>query len=259
MPRPDPLLAIVAPGASTVFFQPVVDLRTDRVFGYEALLRVRGNRGQWISPVGALADVNELRPARRLLSHRKILDRVLPCCLEAHSDSGLAISVNLPAMLLEDAETVAALERYNGAGIILEILETPAVQDMEAVKHSLSVLHDCGYGVAIDDYGTGYSTASLLAALPRVDVVKIDIVFVSTERGRAMLPALCGVARTAGAGVVVEGIETDASDRLIRAAGADFGQGFLYGVPAPYETVRAARATPPILMGTTRNAPIATC
>ncbi len=259
MPHPDPLLAIVPPGAATVFFQPVIDLRTDRVFAYEALLRVRGGGGQWISPIGALAAVNELPPARRLAAHRKILDRVLPCCLDAHADSGLAVAVNLPATLLEDARTVAALERCAGAGIVLEILETTAVKDMETVKRSLSILHDCGYGVAIDDYGTGYSTASLLAALPRVDIVKIDIVFVATERGRVMLPALCKVARAAGASVVVEGIETDASDRLVRAAGADYGQGFFYGVPASYETVRAARGTPPILMGTTRNAPIATC
>jgi EAL domain-containing protein (putative c-di-GMP-specific phosphodiesterase class I) len=248
---------MVAQDATTVYFQPIIDLRTDTVFAYEALLRVRGDSGQWESPGKMLAAIDALPSLQRLPLHRRVLERVLPRCFEVYAESGRSVAVNLPATLLEDAQTVAMLGRHDGSGIILEILETAAIGNLPAVDRSVAILRDSGYRVAIDDYGTGYSTAALLATLPPVDIVKIDLVFATTERGRAMLPALCRVIRAAGASVIVEGVESSDRDKLVRRAGADYGQGYFYGVPAPYGPVNVARQTSPILMGTTRNTPIA--
>lgn len=247
---------MLAPEATTVYFQPIIDLRTDRVSAYEALLRVRGDSGQWESPSRVLGAIDALPSLQRLPLHRRILERVLTRSFDVYAECGRSVAVNLPATLLEDAQTVAMLEHFDGSGIILEILETAAIGNLPAVSRSVSILRDSSYRVAIDDYGTGYSTAALLATLPPVDIVKIDLVFAATERGRAMLPALCRVIRAAGASVIVEGIESADSNKLVRMAGADFGQGYFYGVPAPYGSAKVARQTTPILMGTTRNTPI---
>lgn len=253
--NPDALSAAVAAEATIVHFQPIIDLRSGLIAAYEALLRVRSRTGEWVSPTGVLAEVDGMPATPRLSLHRSILARVLSSANEVERDSGRAVAVNLPATLLEDPSTVAMLSRRDGAGIILEILETTAIKNLPLVRRSMAVLRGLGYRVAIDDYGTGYSTAALLATLPTVDLVKIDLVFATTERGRAMLPELCRVVRAAQARVVIEGIENAESDELARAAGADFGQGYFYGFPAPYVPTTTTVGSAPILMGTTRNAP----
>jgi len=118
---------------------------------------------------------------------------------------------------------------------------------VNAARDTLAALKALGVRVALDDYGTGYSSLADAAALP-VDEIKIDISFVAglgTDRARtAIVHAIVGLGHALAAVVVVvvEGVETAAQAIALRALGCDFGQGFHFGRPAsrPALTARTA-------------------
>ncbi len=120
----------------------------------------------------------------------------------------------------------------------LEITESALVDDDWRTQDNLARLSDAGIQLIVDDFGTGYSSLSYLERFPIVDVVKIDRSFMSEgARGRAVVRAVVGLARTFDFRVCAEGVETPAQLAYLQELACDLAQGFHLARPTPAEGV----------------------
>jgi diguanylate cyclase (GGDEF)-like protein len=146
------------------------------------------------------------------------------------------ISVNVSALQFahpDFAETVAAAlgaAQLPPQSLELELTESIILRDMEASLHSMARLRDLGVGLSIDDFGTGYSSLNYLSRLP-VQRLKIDQSFLRDVKSGslAVVQTIVSLARRMNLSVVAEGVETAEELELLRAAGCDRVQGYLYG------------------------------
>ena len=223
-------------------YQPIVDLRTGALLGFESLIRWPHSELGMRMPAEfiPLAEESELI----LPIGRAVLDQACHqtqrWAEEFPGQEGLRIAVNVSVRQLEDDhfvnEVVTALRRSGlpPTSLILEITESVFVADVDASIGKISELKQLGVSVAIDDFGTGYSSLGILPLLP-VDILKIDRSFVEgicrSPEESAVGRAVINLARTFGLQIVAEGIERqDQLDELIRL-GADMGQGYYLGRP----------------------------
>jgi diguanylate cyclase (GGDEF)-like protein len=222
-------------------YQPIVSLADQRVVGAEALLRwnhpTEGivlpkdflpllEESGLIVPVGCwvIREVVRQMQVWQMLYGRDMLDWV--------SINVSARQFNDPSLLLE------TLSEINDSGfpldrLKLEITESAVMRSPEVTRTVLGELQDIGIRVALDDFGTGYSALGALRHYS-VDTIKIDRDFTSrldTNDGRELVLALLRIARIYGAAVVAEGVETSAQAQVLREAGCDFGQGYLFAKP----------------------------
>jgi len=222
-------------GELRVCYQPIIELRTDRLVGFEALVRwQRGDRlvgAAEIIPVaeetGLIVPIGEwvLREALRQLG--------------AWGAEEIDMHVNLsPRQLLQPnvvERIAAALAETNIAArrLHLEVTESVLIDNAEAASALLRDLRDLDVGLSLDDFGTGYSSLSSLRQFP-FDMLKIDRSFLldaDARRSDEIVRTVSALARTLGMRVTVEGLETaDQVDRM-RALGVDYAQGFHFAEP----------------------------
>ena len=228
-----------------VVYQPVVDLthadRGEGTAGVEALVRwkhpVRGvvppiefiGIAEESGLIGALGNFVLATACRQFVKWRETHGARAPRLL----------AVNLSRAQLGIPDFVASVrDVLNATGmpacqLQLEVTESLAAQD-ESVQAQLVALKALGITLALDDFGTGYSSLSSLHRLP-VDTVKIDRSFVSlidvSAHHRVLIEATVHVAKSLGMGTVAEGIETEAQVSVIREAGCEKGQGYLFSRP----------------------------
>jgi len=236
------LAAALDSGAVTVHFQPILDMRADTVVGVEALARwTHPERGP-VSPLEfiAVAEQHGLMP--RLGEHVLRTACAELAALHAATGRRLRLGVNVSGRQLSDPAfpeqvcTVLAETGWPAAETVLEVTESLVEAESSTAVAALHELRALGLGVAIDDFGTGYSSLSRLDTLP-VAILKLDSSFIATittsPRRAAMLRSIVGLAHVLGLDVVAEGVETAEQDAQLRALGCSFGQGWLYGRPAP--------------------------
>ena len=153
-------------------------------------------------------------------------------------DPNLQISLNTsPVQYRENGINIAVWGEFlvkngvNGSAIIVEITEGLLMESSSAVKEKLLALRDNGIEVAIDDFGTGYSSLSYMKKFD-IDYLKIDQSFISTlsadSEDMALCEAIIVMAHKLGCIVVAEGIETMSQYQLLKDAGCDSGQGYLF-------------------------------
>jgi EAL domain-containing protein (putative c-di-GMP-specific phosphodiesterase class I) len=159
------------------------------------------------------------------------------------TDRALRIAVNVSARQLSDpglpravsdALTSAAIEAN---ALYLEITESAVIHDTAIVRANLQALKQLGVGLALDDFGGGFSSLSQIRALPPVDVIKVDRSFTSglgeNESDSAVVMAVLSLARSLGLKAVAEGVETEAQLERLIEEGCDIGQGFHFARPQP--------------------------
>ncbi len=228
-----------------VLYQPKWNLHTDRLQGFEALIRwehpVYGGIGPDVFiPViekSGRIDSLTLFVIRRTLSDLGRWDRARP---------GLGCAVNISARLLGDSafvqQAIALVEQSEvpNQQIPFEVTETAALDDPELSTLALGKIRDTGIKISIDDYGTGQSTMSYLQRLP-VDEIKIDQSFVKTvitNRGnRVMVESTIEMAHALGLTVVAEGIEDAECMRLLHTLRCDIAQGWHISKPVSAEII----------------------
>jgi diguanylate cyclase (GGDEF)-like protein len=249
--RPDPaaeLAAALDRGELSVAYQPLVDLRTGRPSGAEALIRwqhpVDGNRPPdtfipLAEETGLIMEIGEfvLRDACR---------QAVRWVGAADDPAPLMVTVNLSARQVTDPRTVeavhAALTETNlePHRLVLEITETVLMQDREAAAANLGKLKALGVRVAIDDFGTGYSSLAYLCRFP-LDMLKVPREFVDglgrDANADIVTRAVVELAGALGLLSVAEGVETDEQHRHVAALGCDLAQGYLFSRPVDAETV----------------------
>jgi EAL domain-containing protein (putative c-di-GMP-specific phosphodiesterase class I) len=220
-------------------FQPIIDTRTGRMVGAEALAR---------SGVARDAETLFARASSAALGER--LSRVVQrkALRSAGAWEGplkdLSVSINLlPSDISREGYDRWLLEEIEAAAIdprriTLEITESALLADRECVAKRLASLRDAGLKIAVDDFGTGYASLAYLTSLP-LDMLKIDrglvAEIVRRERDRIVVKALIKLARELNLTIVVEGVETVDQLALLKEWGCDLYQGFLDAAPLTHE------------------------
>ena len=213
-----------------VLFQPLIEPKTGRVVGAEALARSAIADGQLLF---ARASASGLEERLSRLVQRKALRGA---AVWEGPLRGLGLSINiLPADISRAGYDDWLLDEIKAAGIdprrvTAEITESALLVDRVEVAERLARLRDVGLRIAVDDFGTGYASLAYLTSLP-LDAIKIDrgliADLVGGERDRIVVKALIHLARELELKVVVEGVETAAQLALIAEWGCDLYQGFL--------------------------------
>ncbi|UZJ58396.1 EAL domain-containing protein [Pseudomonas sp. KU26590] len=230
-----------------LYFQPKVNLRTGAVVGVEALLR-------WEDPERGLLLPSSFLPLIESNALSEVVgDWVLETALdqiERWQQEGLqlAVSVNVGARQLQHPDFVTNLTKrlaehpgvYPGM-LMIEILETSAMEDVEGVSRTLRNCEQLGVRFALDDFGTGYSSLSYLKRLP-VAQLKIDQTFIhgmlDAPGDISILQAILGLANAFGREVIAEGVNSLEQAQRLLQLGCEIGQGFGIAEPMPATQMR---------------------
>jgi len=220
------------------WFQPIVDLRTGLLSGFEVLAR-------WHHPQRGIVLPSEFIPlAEATALIGPLMDSLLVQACEAVVDfpEHFTLSVNISPLQLRDPslpeQMQCAMEQGGFAfqKLILEITESALVPNLDLAASIAKELKALGAQLALDDFGTGYSCLRHLQALP-FDKIKIDASFVkammSQRESRKIVAAIVGLGLSLGLETVGEGIEEKEHADLLFSLGCDLGQGWWYGRPMP--------------------------
>ena len=233
--------AILADGAFELAYQPVVDLTDEKVHHFEALARFEAG--------GSPADTIRLAEELDLISDFDLA--VLKCAIQAltKADANTRVAVNLSAVSLMRTRFINALLETTSASklgprLLFELTETQALSDLPAANRALQALRKNGHPVCLDDFGAGAASLDYLRHL-EFDFVKIDGRYVqAAESQRAdvtILRHVVALCEDLGVRTIAEMVETPETSSLIKKLGVGFGQGWLYGKPAPALPAPAAR------------------
>ncbi|MCK9899679.1 EAL domain-containing protein [Frankia sp. Cpl3] len=246
------LRAALGTGQLEVHYQTKIDLMSGRPHGVEALVRWRHPSRGLLTPE-AFVPLAEQAGLMRMLTI-EVLEMSLAQC-RAWRDAGLdvTVAVNLAASDLLDRafpDQVRGLLGQYGlppSALELEITETTLMRDLVRSAAVLGELRDLGVQIAVDDYGTGYSSLAYLQELP-VDILKMDRSFVTKledgsrarrQKAEAIVRSTIGLAHELGLRIVVEGVDSASVLAKLRNYGCDLAQGYFIGRPRP-----AAEVTP---------------
>lgn len=222
-------------------YQPIIAAHGGRIVGVEALLRwTHATRGS-IGPAVFIPVAEQMGLMDTLGAF--VLRRALH---EAKRWPDLYVAVNLSPLQVRDRSIVdlvrSALAESGvpPSRLMLEITEGVLIDNPEEMVRRIEDLHALGVRVALDDFGSGYSNLSYLQRFP-LDKLKIDRSFVTalgnSANGGVIIQAIVALGRALGLSVLVEGVETEQQRVLLRLAGCDEMQGFLFARPAPAATI----------------------
>jgi diguanylate cyclase (GGDEF)-like protein/PAS domain S-box-containing protein len=246
----------VADGAFTLRYQPIVQLDSSELVGFEALVRWQHPKHGLIPPnqfVGVAEESGVIVPLGNWVLQQALADL---------ADWGVRpgqpqpyMSVNVSARQFRAHGFVDGVRRaLESSGIsprslMLEITESLLLRDDQQVAAGLVALHELGVQIAIDDFGTGYSSLSYLQQFP-IDVLKIDKSFIdyitASAKQTALVEAIIRLAGTLDLRVIAEGIEDPAQRDLLTSMQCPYGQGYLFARPlTAAEATRRLAAGPP--------------
>jgi diguanylate cyclase (GGDEF)-like protein len=230
-----------------VYYQPRVEVRTERIVGFEALLRWKHPELGFISPgqfiplaeeSGLIVPIGDwvLREAARQNKEWQ--------------DSGLApvrMAVNLSSVQFSHSTLLVTIkEALESSGLDaqwleLELTESTVMRDPGSVVETLARIKGAGIHLSIDDFGTGYSSLAYLKRFP-IDALKIDQSFIrestSNPDDAAIVTSILLMARSLKLGVVAEGVETESQLSFLRVMQCDEVQGYLFSPPVPADKAR---------------------
>ena len=240
------LRSAVERGELVLHYQPIVDVHTRAIRGFEALVRWQHPARGLLAPaqfIGLAEETGLIVPLGRWVLHEAC--STLAAWRHEYGRPSLAMSVNVSAVQLyqpgfadEVADALAA-HGLPAANLVLEITESILLQP-EVTADVLRRLHDLGVKLAMDDFGTGYSSLAYLRRLP-LDFVKIDRSFVteldSQTADVAIIRAIAELARNLGLVTVAEGVETERQAEVLDGLDCELAQGYHFARPEPRDVV----------------------
>ncbi|MGE5416904.1 MAG: EAL domain-containing protein [Acidobacteriota bacterium] len=233
-----------------LYLQPIVDLTTNEIARYEALVRI-------CTETGVLVQPGEFIPVAEKIGLIVDIDRwVLKSVIEVlKNEPGLTIFVNLSGAGLGDEPSLDFIEhsvRESNIGtshLGFEITETAAIDNFKLVESWMTRIKELGCKIALDDFGVGYTSFSYLCNLP-IDYLKIDGAFIknidSDESNRAIVETIATMANALGMETIAEFVENEKVLQVIKnlkpsgnndTLKINYGQGYHFGKPVPAEEV----------------------
>jgi EAL domain-containing protein (putative c-di-GMP-specific phosphodiesterase class I) len=238
-------------------YQPIFDLATAEIVGYEALMRWHHPEHGWVAPSEFIPLAEQ---SGMILELGDLALRAATTDASSWPASGTTgerpfVTVNLSASQFHDPRLVATIEgvlatsAIASARLVIEITEGVLLSDTSETTNVLGRLHEIGVHFALDDFGTGFSSLSYLALLhPRI--IKIDQSFVRlarpSSRNDALLETIISLGDKLGITTLAEGIETVAQYRHLRRLGCGLGQGFLFSPAVANQYLAALHFTVPV-------------
>ena len=236
------LLAVNQGMGLEMHYQPICMGGTGNICYYEALMRIRVD-DEVLSPANFMPIVDQ----RNMNAE---LDMAVFRQIDSDLQSGLfpkqsGVSLNLCGETVIRTDLVQLLEplakHLDAHKIIIEVTETALITNLEQASASLDQLRQRGFEVALDDFGSGYSSIRYLANMP-VDIVKFDIsmvrAFVSGQRSRMIIESMIKLVQDANYRLVCEGIETEDVNVQLLGVGVEFMQGYYFGRPKPLSEIQ---------------------
>lgn len=236
----------LAAGEITSYYQPIFDVHDHRILGFESLAR-------WQHPMHGLISPSEFIPVAEesgliVQIDSIVLQQACKHMARWHAvcpDQNLGLSVNLSVRSLLDPGTpkqiaMALFEsNFPADRLYIEITETMLIEDVDATLRAFRQIKALGANLAIDDFGSGYTSMRYLKRLP-VEVLKIDKSFIeglgSNQEDEVIVKAVISMAKALGLHAIAEGVERQEQLDVLRKLGCDYVQGYLVGRPlnAPY-------------------------
>jgi EAL domain-containing protein (putative c-di-GMP-specific phosphodiesterase class I) len=241
-----------------VHYQPILELASERIVGFEALTRWQHPERGLLYPdaflplaeeTGFVVEIDQWVRERAICQLADWQNRYssTPC---------LWMSVNLSASDLSDLDLLGSISRaVTGAGIdpndlVVEITESVLLDDTEQTMNFLLRLKDLGVGLALDDFGTAFSSLSYVRRFP-FDHLKLDVSFTAelphSVRSMLLVEEICHLATSMEMKTTAEGIERQEQADVLRGIGCEYGQGYLFSRPIPVadcEALLAAGGSP---------------
>ncbi|WP_244487307.1 EAL domain-containing protein [Afipia sp. Root123D2] len=232
------LRAAIEADALVPHYQPLIDLRSGRITGAEALVR-------WPHPVRGMISPAEFIPVAEETGLINVIGALMlrrACTDAARWPSEVSVAVNLSPLQFRTGNLLSiAMDALRQSGLPpnrlqLEITETLLLEKSDQVLATLHALRALGVRISMDDFGTGYSSLSYLRSFP-FDKIKIDRSFVrdldSNRDAQAIMRAIVSLGTGLGVTITAEGVETEAELSYLRAEGCHEGQGFLFSRARP--------------------------
>jgi len=234
----------------SLVYQPIVDLVSGQVAGFESLVRWRHPQWGMMQPAQFIELAEETGHIIPLGSWvlREAATVVAQWVRRLTRPEPLYVSVNVSARQFRDPGFVDGVRRVLAetglapSALMLELTESVLLRRDERIHYYLNELKAIGVRLAMDDFGTGYSSLSYLRELP-FDVLKIDKSFIdgisTSEQGFALVKGINRIAETLHLSVIAEGIEAELQRDLLVSMGCRFGQGYLLAMPVEADHAEA--------------------
>jgi diguanylate cyclase (GGDEF)-like protein len=230
-----------------LFFQPQLNLLTNRLEGFEALVRWLHPERGLLQPGSFLPDIESLNLYSELDSY--VLEQACQAIArwQLEYKRKVTVAVNITAVEFQDPLLIeniqALLFKYEipARCLELEITENIVITEIDTAMNTIVVLQNMGIKVSIDDFGTGYSSLAYLRKLP-IDKIKIDRSFIeevaSNDSDLTIVKSMVELSHGLGKRVLAEGVETEEQLRLLRNIGCDAVQGYFISKPLPEEALK---------------------
>jgi len=230
-----------------LFYQPKIDLATGRLMGVEALIR-------WIKPDGTIVKPDDFVP---IAESSHLIGRISEFVLnegcrqnklwQKMGYPSIVMSINFASSdfyqtdLKDKVFEALARSGLDPQWLEVELTETLALSDIDFAVDQMNKLRDLGVKLAMDDFGTGYSSLSYLQILP-ITLLKLDRSFITDIEhdniAYEIVSAVIRIAKSKKIETIAEGIENNVQESILRMAGCDYAQGYLYGKPMPPEKIQ---------------------
>jgi EAL domain-containing protein (putative c-di-GMP-specific phosphodiesterase class I) len=227
-----------------LYYQPIINLKTGELAGFEALVRWHQKERGFVLPSAFIPAAEE---TGLIMALGQWIFR--EACRQLHQWHDqfphyrhLTMSINLSNRQFGQTDLVAQIEaalhdtQVDGHCVRLEITESMVMGDVDAAIDLMLKLKSLDLKLAIDDFGTGYSSLSYLHRFP-MDTLKVDKSFVSrlekSNEDRAIIHTILTLGQQLGMEVVAEGVETETQVVMLRQQGCDYGQGYFFAKPLP--------------------------
>lgn len=230
-----------------LYFQPQLNLLTNRLEGFEALVRWLHPERGLLQPGGFLPDIESLNLFSELDNY--VLEQACQAIArwQQQYKRKVTVAVNITAVEFQDPLLIeniqALLFKYEipARCLELEITENIVITEIDTAMNTIVVLQNMGIKVSIDDFGTGYSSLAYLRKLP-IDKIKIDRSFIeevaSNDSDLTIVKSMVELSHGLGKRVLAEGVETEEQLRLLRNIGCDAVQGYFISKPLPEEALK---------------------
>ncbi|MCX2723123.1 EAL domain-containing protein [Roseibium salinum] len=239
----DEFVAAIRNGEFIPYYQPVMDIETNRLRGCEVLMRWRRPNGMIVSPGQFMAYAENNGHIFDMTRHmmRVSVDEVGELYGE---NPDLKLSINLFAGHFLDREIVADIKSIFGKSaisfqqIVVEVTERHPLEDMDLARKIIAELQALGVRVALDDVGTGHGGMAYLQKLG-VDIIKIDKMFIDTigsdDNSTTIVDSMVELADNLGMGIIAEGVELEEQIERLLELGVTAAQGYHFAQPMPAE------------------------
>jgi len=216
------------------YFQPIVELKSGKVFEYEALMRIK-------APEGVLTPGQFLGVAKKIAIYGKLSRALLEEAFKKCAEKGIRVSVNLSTEDISSRETVewivSALKHYDIAEkVCFEVVETEAFSELKILEDFYFKVKELGSYLAIDDFGSGYSNYEYLATV-KPDFVKIDGSLISkiprSKEVEKLVKHIVAFCKDLEIKTIAEFVSNEELYAKVLSLGVDYGQGYYFGKPEP--------------------------